>query len=59
VVKYIGQLSQCRLIIVGDFLPRHTCYLHFPSLISSILIAFPFPVTHFADFCLAVNRLGS
>ena len=30
VVKYTYQLSQCRLNIVGDFLPRNTCYLHFP-----------------------------
>jgi len=60
VVKYIDQLCQCRLIIVVVFLPRHTCYSCIsPSLISSFLFLFRFPVIHFENFCLTVNRLRS
>jgi len=58
-VKYIGKLSQCRLIIVADFLPNTLAICISPSLIYSFLFAFRFPVIHFENFCLAVNRLGS
>jgi len=47
------------LIIVGDFIPRNTCYLHSLLLILPLLFACRFPVIHFEHFCLAVNHLGS
>ena len=58
-VKYIGQLSQCRLIFVGDLFLVTLASCISPSLISSFLFAFRFPVTHFENFCLAVNSLES
>jgi len=58
VVKYIGQLSQCRLIIVGDFLHDTLAICISSSFISSFF-AFRFPVIHFENFCLVVNRLVS
>jgi len=59
VVMYIDQLSQCRLIIVGNFFLDTLAICISPLLISSLLFAFRFPVIHFENFCLAVNHLGS
>ena len=59
-VKCTGQLSQCRLNYYdGDFLPSHACYSCISPSLISFLFAFRFPVIHFENFCLAVNRLGS
>jgi len=57
-VKYIGPLSQCRLLLLVIFFLDTLAICISPALIS-FLFAFRFPVIHFENFCLAVKRLGS
>jgi len=57
VVKHIGHLSQCRLIILLEIFSLDTLAIFiYPSLISSFLFAFRFPVIKFENFCLTVNQ---